>query len=185
MPSPRGLRSIGALRSLQCALLLAAGCAGVPDVAREPATSVSRDGVLRYQLPDGWFDATADSQAAGHAVWLLSNDYTMSVTVDQIRLDPRARADIGTEDLLRLSELVMSLVAADRSAQVVEEPTVREFNGTSYCMFALLTEAGETLHVAVMDTGERAYTATFFRASGAGGADLIPVERSFLGALRW
>jgi len=185
MPSRLRLRDAGAWRHLGFALLFLAGCAGAPETVRPPATSVSRDGVLHYQLPEGWFDATSDAQAAGHAVWLLSNDYAMSITVDEVRLDRRARADIGEDDLLRLSELVMSLVAADRSAQVTTRPAVRELNDADYCTFSLVTESGEKLLVAVMDTGERAYTVTFFCTSEDRAPGLIPVEEAFLGALRW
>jgi hypothetical protein len=182
-------------RTLLCSALpviVLAACGGPSEVARvpmQPAYHTSRDGDLHYRLPVGWFDATSDSQATRHAIWVLRNDYGASITVEGINLDASAGQELGEKKLLQLAQLTMPLLANDRSAAVQEAPALFSVRGREYCAFELVTfPSDDTLRVVLFDTGRRTYTATFYTKAVVGGTnseELRAVQEGFLGSLRW
>jgi hypothetical protein len=170
---------------------LFSGCASTSRIPRAVLNApycVSRDGGLQYRLPVGWFDASADSQAVGHAIWLMRADYGATIVVDQVSLDRGARADIAGERLLQLAQLLISLTAGDRGAVLIEAPVLIPLNGTMTCRYALLASEGrDTLQVTLLDTGTRVYTLTALRSGKEreGGTNLAVVMEKFIAALRW
>ncbi len=168
------------------------GCGGPSEVTRVPMQSdyhASRDGTLQYRLPLGWFDATSDSQATQHAIWVLRNDYGASITVEEVILDSSAREELGEKRLLQLAQLTMPLLAHDRSATVQQMPSLFSFRGKEFCGFELVTfPSGDTLRVVLFNAGWRAYTATFYvkgEGSGMSSEGLRALQEGFLGMLRW
>ncbi len=182
-------------RTLLCftvPVILLAACGGPAEVARiplQPAYHSSRNGDLHYRLPVGWFDATSDSQATRHAIWVLRNDYGASITVEEINLDASARMELGEKKLLQLAQLTMPLLANDRSAAVQEAPVLFSVRGREYCVFELVTfPSDDILRVVVFDTGQRTYTATFYtkgEGDGMSREELRAVQEGFLRSLRW
>lgn len=181
-------------RELSVVMLLVSlfsGCASTsrisPAVLNTPYC-VSRDGGLQYRLPVGWFDASADSQAIGHAIWLMRADYGATIVVDEVSLDHGAREEIAGEKLLQLAQLLISLTAGDRGAVLIEAPALAPLNGTMTCRYALLASEGrDTLQVTLLDTGTRVYTLTALRSKQerGQGASLAVVMERFIAALRW
>ena len=177
------------------ALLLAyliAGCAGSPPATRVPFRSeygVSRDAVLRYRIPIGWFDATADSQATGHAAWLLNNDYAASITVDEVHIEERARSSLKGNDLLQLGRLILPLMERERAALVLQSPELFTVEGKEYCGYEVVNTAErDTICVVLLDTGEKVYTVTlFFSGSKRAWArsDMTMLRDAFLTTLKW
>jgi hypothetical protein len=171
--------------------LLAAGCASTTRVETglfSPAVSTTRDGGLQYRLPAGWFDATADPQAAGHAAWLMRSDYGATIALDEVRLDPGARTEIRRAGLLPLSYLVISLTTGDRGTVLLDPPALVTINGREMCRYTMVvSETKDTLLVTVVDTGERVYTVTALDAGkGNGeGAPLSSLAEAFVGTIRW
>jgi len=148
----------------------------------------SRDGALQYRLPVGWFDATADSQATAHAIWLMRNDYGASITVDEIRLDAAARKEIERGGLLQLAQLVMALTTGEHGAMLLEPPAVVTVNGRPFCRYEMVASATrDTLRVALFDTGEKAYVVTALLPEKVARRDpqFTTVHESFLSTLRW
>jgi hypothetical protein len=172
-------------------LPLLAGCAStarVPADLFHPSYSSSRDGALQYRLPVGWFDATADPQAAGHAAWLMRSDYGATISLDEIRLDPGARADVRSSGLLQLSYLIISLTSGDRGTVLLEPPSLRRVNGKEVCRYSMVvSETKDTLQVTVVDTGDRVYTITALDTGKGedGGISLVSLTEGFVAKLRW
>jgi hypothetical protein len=177
-----------------CAVLVMAllpGCATtsrVPVDILQPSYSVSRDGRLQYRVPVGWFDATADSQAVGHAVWLMRSDYGATIAVDEVLLDAAARDAVRAEGLLELASLVVSLSAGDRGAVLIAPPVETTLDSRTVCQYTMMvSETRDTLRVTLVDTGTRTYAVTALRSEKRGGQDVsLPlVAERFVGALRW
>jgi hypothetical protein len=173
-------------------LMLLTGCSSSPTVVPvtlQPGYFVSRDGFLRYRVPSGWFDATADSQATGHTIWLLRNDYIVSITVDEIHLDTRARESLVQGSLLQLAQLTMPLVAADRAASVNQKPELSSINGKKFCTYELLANSQrDILRVILFDVDSKVYAATILFEGGKitmSREDIGSVQGSFIKNLRW
>lgn len=188
---PFGPSRIWVLSTLLLASLIA-GCAGSPPATRVSFHSeygISRDAVLRYRIPVGWFDATADSQATGHAAWLLKNDYAASITVDEVHLEEHARSSIKENDLLQLGRLLLPLMERERAALVLQPPQLFTLEGREYCCYEVVNSADrDTISVVLLDTGERMYAVTlFFSGSKRGWAwsDMTMLRDAFLTTLQW
>ena len=173
-------------------VLLISGCSTAPPLnsgSLHPYLFTSRDGMLRYRLPAGWFDATADSLAEGHLIWLLRSDYAASITVDEICLDAQARRQLGKANLLQLAQLTMPLVAGGKSAVVQLAPELRAINGREFCSYELVMPAsGKKLRTILFDTGVKACAITIlYEGTERTGTtqDIAVVQDGFVTSLRW
>jgi hypothetical protein len=172
-------------------IVLLSGCAAGSRVSTgllNPSYAASRDGQLQYRLPIGWFDATADSQAVGHAVWLMRSDYGATIAVDEVSLDAGAREAIRDGGLLELAPLVISLTAGDRGAVLIVPPVDVTLNSKTVCQYTMLvSETRDTLRVTLVDTGRHVYAVTALRSEKREGQSpsLTAVADDFVAALRW
>jgi hypothetical protein len=172
-------------------LLLLAGCSSSRETstpALHPGYATSRDGLLHYRPPVGWFDATADSQAMIHAVWLLRSDYSASITVDRIRLDANAQSSLGSSPLLTVAQLTMGLSAGERAPIVREAPSLFTAGGRQFCRYKLEYEPSrDAVSVVLLNAGGAVYSVTAL-VTGERRADeraLQDLQLSFVTSLRW
>jgi hypothetical protein len=177
-----------------CTVLAMALLSGCATTSRMPADilqssyTVSRDGHLQYRVPVGWFDATADSQAVGHSIWLMRSDYGATIAVDEVSLDAAARTAVRAGGLLELASLVVSLSTGDRGAVLIAPPVETRLDSRTVCQYTMMvSETRDTLRVTLLDTGTRTYAVTALRSEKKGGQEVpLPlVAERFVGALRW
>jgi hypothetical protein len=171
-------------------LVVLAGCAGSARVTQPPldaSYATARDGHLRYRCPAGWFDATFDPQAAGHALLLVRNDYHATIAVDEVHLDSVARQALRSRGLAPLAPLLASLNGWENGRSLVEPP--REVDGGRGLWWRYALEkngSDERLEVTLVDAGGSLYAVSVLRSDGEGGNDLFGVlQDGFIGALRW
>ena len=168
------------------------GCSGLPSVSPsllQPAASVARDGAFHYRVPIGWVDATADSQAVGHAVWLLRNDYGATIAVSEIHLDADARNTLRAEGIMHLARLTMVLAAGAASYTVNQQPEPMQLNGRDACVFALTTlPAHDRLRAIVVDSGGKVYMITALvppETERGVQNGVFAVQDAFASGIRW
>jgi len=174
------------------ALVLTGLCAGCSTVSSPSLSSTyihSRDGGFQYRIPAGWYDASADSQSTGHAVWLLRDDYGATIAVNDMHLDPEAHEILREEGISGLATLSMTLAAAGNAYAVDRPPEVSRVNGKPSCAYQLVTSPGnDLLRVVLVDAGSKVYMVTALAPGGShNGAreDVFAVEEAFLNTLRW
>jgi hypothetical protein len=179
-------------RSLPWILLVVlAGCAGSSRVGQVPldaSYATARDGRLRYRCPAGWFDATPDPQASGHALLLIRNDYHATIAVDEVQLDSVARQELRSRGLAPLAPLLASLNGWENGRSLVEPPREVDGGGGTWWRYTLERNGSEErLEVTLVDAGGRLYAVSVLRSDGeAGGNNLFDVlQDGFIGALRW
>ncbi len=178
------------LRLLPLLLAFLAGCGSPPPPPEAPLPAsyrVSRDGVLHYEVPDGWFDATADTQSSGPVIWILRKDYGATITVNEIHLDPQARRDLARGGLLQVGQLTQGLSVGDGSTLLLHPAEIVRSNGREFCTYELLTSnAQDTVRVLLFNTGEHIYSVSALRqGSRAGGPEVFTVQEGFVNGLRW
>lgn len=173
-------------------LALLAGCSGSPEASRDTGSREvhrSRDGLLQYVTPQGWFDATADSQAAGHAVWVIRNDYGSTLTIDEVRFDGAARSHVREQGLEPLARLLMTLPSGDRPVRALRAPETTERDGKVFCEYEVeVYETRDLLRVVLFRAGERVYSSTLVIPAAArdrGAEELREAQTAFLRSVAW
>lgn len=174
------------------AALTVAGCTSVAPTAAPPLLHqpyfLARDGAVRYRLPAGWFDATAESQGTDRAVFLVRGDYTGTLTMREVHVDSAARRDLSAIGLLQIARMTASLESGSAPGMIVREPETIRLNGREGCAYEVAYATGDRVRTVLVDTGERLYAvAALVNGSAAGGArrDIYAVQQAFVAALRW
>ena len=171
-------------------LLFIVGCSHAPPSSEiSSPVSVSDDGHLRYQVPDGWFDGTGNPGSLRAMVWLVRRDYAASISVNRIELNREARQEFGGGRLLRLGQLTMQLLLSSRSAVVIRAPVLVRMDGKEYCLYEVEEPSTHDLLCSVVfDTGETSYEVTALVAGGEAAAardEVLAAHRSFVRRLQW
>jgi hypothetical protein len=174
------------------ALAIWAGCSSSPESSRDtpvPAVHRSRDGRLQYVTPPGWFDASADSQAAGHVVWIIRNDYGGTLTLDEVRFDAAARAALRDGGLEPLAHLLMTLPSGDRSVSRLSGPETFEREGKMFCRYEVeVYETRDLVRVVLFRVEDRVYSCTLVVPAAIRdrwSEQLVEEQTAFLGAVAW
>lgn len=176
---------------LAAAALLLAGCAPTREASapvRSPSYAVARDGGFAYRIPPGWFDASADSQAQGHAALLIRNDYRATIAVDEVHLDDAARSELRRNGLVVVARLLLSLSSWDHNALLTMTPRMITLGDREVCRYGLESaNDSDMVEVTLVESGERLYAVRVL-VSGAmdrSGEPLRAVQDEFLRTLRW
>jgi hypothetical protein len=136
----------------------------------------------------GWFDATADSQSAGHAVLIIRNDYGATIAVDEVHLDAAARDHLRQGSLLEAAQVLMSLSTWDRGTVLVQGPRLLTLAGKEVCRYAMAaTVARDRIEVTLFDTGGKIYSVNVLLSGKAENREGIfdQLQDDFVGSLRW
>jgi hypothetical protein len=172
--------------------LLSLGCSGTSTTVSRALYApylVSRDGMLRYRIPAGWFTAVTDSSEPEKLVFLVRNDYAGSLTVNEVHLDGSARRQLEAGGLLPFAQLTASLEASSKSGIVVSAPVIIQVNGKEACTYELEFRGnGDRVRTVLVDTGHRVYSvaALVNGSTGSGAAgEILTAQQAFVSALRW
>lgn len=179
-------------RLVTVALLLAVfrvGCSTTSIPAFHAPYFQSRDGGFSYRIPAGWYDASADSQSTGHAVWLLRNDYGATIAVNELHVDSAARGVLRDGGITQLATLSMTLAAAGKAYVLGQAPQTSHVNGRVSCVYQLVTTpASDVLRVVLVDTGRKVYMVTALvpaETKVTARDDVFSVQEAFLNSVRW
>ncbi len=180
------------LPSLLAAVILSlAGCAPTRQ-ATGPAPSsayvVARNGGFSYRVPRGWFDASADSQARGHAALLVRNDYRATIAVDEVHLDAAAHSELRDGGLVPVARLLVSLSSWDGDAILTVPPHLITLADREACRYTLASGSGEdAIEVTLVESGERLFTVRVLVSGTGEGREtsLRAAEKEFLETVRW
>lgn len=187
-------RSVGGARSaafLIGFLFFLPGCAS-PPYSTESLPTVplvtSRDGRLRYAVPTGWFDATANAKAPRSAIWIVRNDYCASIAVNAMEVDAVTHGEINRDGLFRIAQLSMQLNTNVRSAVVLQAPKVNRSSGRDYCVYEIEEPATrDRMRIVLFYTGEGVYEVTALQTGGdrPTSQEVFSVQDRFLARLQW
>jgi hypothetical protein len=119
---------------------LLSGCAGPPAGTLRSVNHLSfrsRDGVFLYRIPEGWFDASADDEAKGHAVWLVRENLSATLAVEEIRMDDEVRQLVSEGALLEVGRLLSRLRAGKNGLTETRAPEWRDLGSREVCLYEL------------------------------------------------
>ncbi|MBI5475883.1 MAG: hypothetical protein HY964_04025 [Ignavibacteriales bacterium] len=123
--------------------LILCGCASkIPYESSYPMTERyfhSRDGIFYGNIPTGWFSATDDTLGPSAVAWLLKEDFTVSITISEIKLNKFTIQQIEKEGL----EFLAKLRAANYTGNTLPDkfdPICFKFRGKEFCGFNLFTD---------------------------------------------
>jgi hypothetical protein len=192
MTARRGHRAAVAVGVSLLSLLLS-DCAGPPSSALRSVNHLSfrsRDGVFLYRIPEGWFDASADDEAEGHAVWLVRENLSATLAVEEIRMDDEVRQLVGDGALLEVGRLLSRLRAGKNGLTETRAPGWKDLGNREVCLYELTNPTThEFQRVLLFAIDEHIYTATLIIANHSGNAPAddsptITAHDRFVDALR-
>ncbi len=96
------------------------------------ARFTARNGSFTGNVPQGWIVSDDDSIAPGLLCWLLKDDLSASITVQELRPD-KATTQRVKDDGLKL--LAAATAGFHDEAPVSVEPKEFEFHGRRYCSY--------------------------------------------------
>lgn len=175
---------ISALLSLQCATI------SPPPLRTLTGTlATSPDGLLRYRIPLGWFDVSADSQATGHRIWLVSDDLGATIAVDEVHIDAGIRTRLNQGLLREVARLLLTLRAGREGLVELSSPEWTALNGKKVCVYRLgKPSTRETHRIALLDTGRKLYMTTLVMTEREGRTrqeKLLDAQDQFVESLQW
>ena len=174
-----------------CGMLLCLGCATPGPAAASvpsPSYSLSRDGVIRYRLPAGWFDVTPDTASADRAVFIVRDDYAGSLTVRQVHVRALDRADLGGEGLLQVAKLTAALETSSKPGMLAREPDRYPVNGREAVSYDVeYSGSGDRTRTVLLAADGRLYAFTaLVNGTAPSGAvkEIFAALQIFIAALR-
>jgi hypothetical protein len=173
--------------------LLWLGCAASSSVA-PPGVFINgavraSDGQLRYRVPRGWVDASTDSQSVRSLAWLVRADYSATITIDAVHVNPDAQDLLGNDGLLQLAQLQMGLQTHASGVDVVDAPALESQGDRTVCRYQVRSAStGDTRRTYVVGAAGRYYAITALVTRPRGTADVEKVfelQAALVRALEW
>jgi hypothetical protein len=172
--------------------LVVAGCGSPPYATDYPLQTpylTAKDGLLRYRIPFGWFDASNGAVGPKTILWILRDDYTASISVNTLAFDADARRGVKGPALFDLARVTMQLTSSAKPTIVLRPPSMAKVDGKEFCWYEYVAlPAMDTVRVALLDSGTNVYEITALVAQGgprATSSEVFSVQSSFLKNLRW
>lgn len=165
--------------------LIAAGC-GPSGAVSTPETSTrsEKTGNVRFVVPNGWLDFSADSLRPANT-WLVRRDFVLSLTFEEIRSTvgtmspPKHGVKEIAEEVYRLETGAAGVSAAD---------SIRSEEGRgryAYWSYLLHLRSGEEVRVMLVADGMRMFRCAITRHGGAVGQGDAETQEAFLRTVMW
>lgn len=152
---------------------------------------VSRDGVLHYRVPVGWFRTGngSDAEKTRKTIWLMRDDFAATITVSEVNVDAEARKQIDREGLRRAADVTMRLATEKTTRRMTRPPAPLVLENAEFVSYELADPVThDSLRVVLLDATRKLYEVT---ALVAGEKKLVTTKEtyaaqaSFLRHLRW
>ena len=140
---------------------LISGCASslryTTDYPMTKETLLTRDGMLRGTVPQGWFLSSEDTLAPTLLGWLIKDDYSATLIIQELRLDLLSAKQVEKNGLKLLAELSLAFKTDENPHYGLnEKPTTFSLNGYNYCSYEI-TSNGDYQRVVVFSAKGRFY----------------------------
>jgi hypothetical protein len=140
-----------------------------------------------YRIPSGWIDATADLQSPSRHIWLLGEQHSTSIAVNEVFLEGDVKTLVESEGVTDVSELVYNLAKREQPAAGMREPSDLRVGELDCREFERYETPGDTLRVVLFLAGDRCFEVRAWKKADASLTfrDLSSAQEAFLGSLRW
>jgi len=140
--------------------LVLASCAGtLPYAADYPLTTetfLSRDGLLGGRIPRGWVFSSVDTLTPALLAWLVKEDFSASLSLQELHLDRLSSERVGSEGLSLLARMSLQFQSDPAGAQLTAGPKEFKTGGKIFCGYEILA-GGERKRVVVFAARGRYY----------------------------
>ncbi|MDI6804336.1 MAG: hypothetical protein QME58_10905 [Bacteroidota bacterium] len=147
-------------------------CAGTPYYSfNYPLTSElvnSSDGSLNALLPSGWFASNDNSHTKIFLFWLIKDDYSGSILLQEIQVDNSTRSRIKKEDIKLLAEISNGFKKESADDYYLsKEPELFIMNERQYCGYEYYSDnTSKRVRVVLFQIGEKFYECSAIPLTG-------------------
>ena len=127
----------------------------VNDYPMSTTAFVTRDGLMRGMIPQGWFISHEDTLVPTLDAWLVKNDFSATISLTVLAVDPLTSQTVQKEGLGFLAKLSMKFhEIAGSKAVTFSQPNVFELQGKKFCEYEIF---GPDFHqrVVVFPAGQK------------------------------
>lgn len=174
------------------AFLIASCTASLPYATDYPLSENvfrSRDGNFGGNVPRGWFDSSDDTLAPTLLMWLIREDFSAALTVQELRLDRLSLQRVEREGLPLLARISAGFHPADKSV-IPSSLELKEFElgGNKFCSYELPVSEGRS-RVVVFGAKGKYYECEAHTLKGRWTGDelvrMFTAQQSVLASLRY
>lgn len=123
--------------------LLIASCAGtLPYATDYPLTTeafLSRDGILGGRLPRGWVYSSEDTLAPALLAWLVKEDFSAALTLQELHLDGLSSRQVESEGLELLARMSLQLQPDPTAVRLTLPPKEFKMTGRKFCGYEVIS----------------------------------------------
>lgn len=147
-------------------------CASVPFYTSDHPLSTevvkSTDGTIQSRIPLGWFASNDPSLAPQYLFWLIKDDYSGTITLQEIKVDGATEQRIKKEGLKLLAEISMAFKKESTDRFLLTKPVeLFTINTNSYSGFDYYSNSTiSRTRVVVFKMGSRYFEATAMPLTG-------------------
>lgn len=139
--------------------LILAACASVPYYSFDyPLTTevvVSTDKTIQSRIPLGWFVSTDTSLTPQFLFWLIKEDYSSTIALQEIKVDHFTDQRVKQEGLKLIAEISQSFKKESVDKFLLTKPIeIFTINAKNYCGYEYYSNSGR-VRVIVLQIGNR------------------------------
>jgi len=133
----------------------------------------SRDGLFTGRVPQGWVFSSEDTLAPALAAWLVRDDFSAALALEEIHLDQLSSRRVDKEGLILLAQMSLMFQQGSSAAEFTVSPKEFKIRGREFCGYEI-GAGGEQKRIVVFVSGGKFYECKAVPLKGSwSGEDLI------------
>lgn len=128
----------------------------------------AKDGTLSAFIPQGWFVPNDNAQSPNYLFWLLKEDYTSAIVLEEIFLDNTTVKRIENEGLYLIANISLTFKAnTSQDFKLSRKPEIFKMGNKDYCAYEYFADwASKKVRVILFELNGRYYECSAIPLSG-------------------
>ncbi len=128
----------------------------------------TKDGSLSAFIPQGWFVPNDNAQSPNYLFWLLKEDYSSSIIVEEIILDSATVMKIQQGGLILVANISLAFKSEiSQDFKLSRKPEIFKMGNKNYCAYEYFSDwTSKKIRVIIFEINNRYYECSAVPLSG-------------------